>query len=70
MDENELAVFQEQLLDILASAEDGERILSRLKDADYGDDIAQYIESFNPEMVAVAATLVKKWGKRTSIPDH
>ncbi|NJK30208.1 MAG: hypothetical protein HC851_13180 [Acaryochloris sp. RU_4_1] len=64
MSDSDLAHFQDSLLDILSSQSETAEILASLKKAQFGDAIADYLESFDPKMVAVAAELVKQWGKR------
>ena len=58
----ELAEFQTALLDLLHQPLATEEILVRLRDDPRFAPYADYIATFEPRMVEVAAELTKKWG--------
>ncbi len=66
---NELATFQSILLERLSSQDDPELIKATLLREPLSSSLADYVQSFEPEMVEIAAELVKKWGKRLSKDD-
>ncbi len=66
---NELATFQSILLERLSSQDDPELIKATLLREPLSPSLADYVQSFEPEMVEIAAELVKKWGKRLSKDD-
>ena len=62
---DELAAFQAALLKLLAEDLSAETLSRRLReDAAYAG-FREYVDGFEPRMLAVAAELVKKWGKRS-----
>jgi hypothetical protein len=63
----ELAVFQACLLETLHQQADAASILTALRNSEATQPFLDYINSFEPEMLELAALLVKKWG-RTAIP--
>ena len=60
---DELAHFQSRLLDRLSQPGSAEEILRRLRADPSLTPYHDYIASFEPRMVEVAAILVKKWGQ-------
>jgi hypothetical protein len=62
-----LAAYQDALLDLLAADLSPEEIEQRLREdaafAMFRADVSQ----FEPRMLAVAAELVRKWGKRSGV---
>ncbi len=66
---NELATFQSILLERLSSQDDPELIKATLLREPLSPSLTDYVQSFEPEMVEIAAELVKKWGKRLSKDD-
>jgi hypothetical protein len=66
---NELATFQSILLERLSSQDDPELIKATLLREPLSPSLVDYVQSFEPEMVEIAAELVKKWGKRLSKDD-
>lgn len=67
MQNQTLEDFQSYLLEVLSSQEDAEEILTQLNTQPLGEGLANYVRTFDPIMVDVAASLVKKWGQRISI---
>ncbi|PZD74951.1 hypothetical protein C1752_00658 [Acaryochloris thomasi RCC1774] len=65
MQERELAAFQDHLLETLFTSSDGETVLEQLQDSSVPQPMIDYIETFDPRMVEVAAELLKKWGQRS-----
>lgn len=63
-DDQELAVFQAALLSALSEEAEPERALVRLQTDPRCAPFAEWIEGFEPEMLEVAAHLVRKWGRR------
>jgi hypothetical protein len=66
MQETEIATFQESLLEILSTQSSLSQILTTLQELSTPNEIAEYIETFDPRMIQLAADLVKQWGKRYS----
>lgn len=64
MQESELAAFQNHLLESLLACQEIDPVLALNQNASIPKAMADYIETFNPKMVEVAAELVKKWGQR------
>lgn len=60
MAENELAQFQERLLNHLLAQIEDDGIFASLSIEGLDQDRANYLAIFAPRMVAVAATLVKR----------
>jgi hypothetical protein len=61
---DDLASFQAAILELLAQDLSASDIRKRLgKDAAFAP-FCTYVESFEPRMLAMAAELVKKWGRR------
>ncbi|KAI9131655.1 hypothetical protein [Acaryochloris sp. CCMEE 5410] len=64
MQEQDLADFQSFLLETLSTHDIPEKILAELSSQPLDQDLASYLNTLDPNMVDVAATLVKKWGQR------
>ncbi len=62
----ELASFQSTLLERLSSLDEPDRILATLQQEPLSPSLLNYVQTFSPPMVEIAACLVKKWGKRLS----
>jgi hypothetical protein len=62
----ELARFQSNLLETLSSQDEPDVIKATLLQEPLSPALQDYVHSFSPEMVEIAAELVKKWGKRLS----
>jgi len=62
-----LADFQAALLDLLARDLPPDEMQRRLRDDPAFADFRDYARQFEPRMLAVAAELVKKWGKRSGV---
>lgn len=56
--------FQNALLDLLASGLPEEIIIATLKSDSRFDDYRDYVDQFDPDMVAVASELMGKWARR------
>ena len=68
---DELATFQSILLERLSQEDDPDRLLATLQQEQLSPFLLDYVQTFSPEMVEVAAFLVKKWGKRlTGLYNH
>lgn len=65
-DDPELAAFQACLLETLHQQTDADSILTALRNSESTQPFADYINSFEPEMLELAALLVKKWGRKSS----
>lgn len=63
---DQLATFQSTLLERLSSQDEPELILVTLQQQSLSPSLLDYVQTFSPEMVEIAAELVKKWGKRHS----
>jgi hypothetical protein len=63
---DELASFQSTLLERLSSLDEPDRILATLQQEPLSPSLLNYVQTFSPPMVEIAACLVKKWGKRLS----
>ena len=61
-----LAAFQAALLELLAQGLSPEEVIARLRSDAAFAPFADYVETFEPRMVEVAAALVKKWGRRAT----
>ena len=58
----DLRAYQDALLTVLDSHDDAEEIVRELKENPDLQAMQDYIDTFDQDMVAVAAALVKKWG--------
>lgn len=56
--------FQNALLGLLASGLPAETIIATLKSDSRFDDYRDYVDQFDPDMVAVASELMGKWARR------
>jgi hypothetical protein len=61
-----LGKFQAELLDFLANQSSLDEIRSRLTSDEAFQEYQEYVSTFEPQMVEVAASLVKKWSVRKS----
>lgn len=64
MKESELAIFQASLLEILSTQSEPTQIAIALHALSAPDEMAEYIATFDPKMVRLAAHLVQQWGRR------
>lgn len=64
MQEQDLADFQAFLLETLSAHDTPKKILAELCSQPLDQGLASYLHTLDPNMVDVAATLVKKWGQR------
>jgi hypothetical protein len=64
MKETDIATFQASLLEILSAQSSPPQILMTLQELSTPDAMAEYITTFDPRMIQLAADLVKQWGKR------
>lgn len=64
--DQELADFQACLLDVLHKHHHAEEIMAALNASVATLAFRDYISTFEPEMLEVAALLVKKWGVKSS----
>ncbi len=66
-----LDAFQAALLDVLARARSGEEALRELTEHPACVPFRDYVATFEPRMLQVAAELVRKWGvpRRSSRAD-
>ncbi len=62
----ELASFQSTLLEKLSSQDEPDLIKATLQQEPLSPALHDYVQTFDLEMVEIAAELVKKWGKRLS----
>ena len=67
-DDPELADFQTSLLNALHQHDHADAIFETLLSDDATLPFRDYIVQFEPEMLELAALLVKKWGRKTSSP--
>ena len=58
--------FQAALLELLDQPLAVDEILARLRTDEAFAPYREYVETFEPRMVEVAAELVKKWGRRSA----
>jgi hypothetical protein len=65
MSPDQIAEFQSLLLEILDSQQDLTEIRSSLDALMLDRELVEYIDTFDPVMVEVAASLVKKWGLKS-----
>ncbi len=63
-EEQLLADYQNELLNLLGQDIPADEMLRRLKTDPRFDHFREYIESFELPMVEVGAILVKKWGRK------
>ena len=61
-----LADFQAALLELLDGPLTADEILARLRTDEVFAPYRDYIDTFEPRMVEVAAELTKKWGRRAT----
>jgi len=66
-DIDQLGEFQVQLLELLARDLSLEALQKRLSEDEAFAAFRTYVHGFEPRMLEVAAFLVKKWGKRTTL---
>ncbi len=66
----ELAAFQACLLETLHQHTDAASILTALRNSESTQPFVDYINSFEPEMLELAALLVKKWGRKAQSEDR
>ena len=66
---DDLARFQAALLDLLSQDLPADAMRQRLRDDPAFAEFREYVVGFEPRMLAVAAELVKKWGKRSQPPE-
>jgi uncharacterized protein len=64
--EHELAAFQDHLLEALFTANDSDTMVTRLRNSSFSAPMMNYIDTFDPRMLAVATELIQKWGQRSS----
>ncbi|MBW4543369.1 MAG: hypothetical protein KME25_02810 [Symplocastrum torsivum CPER-KK1] len=62
----DIATFQSILLETLSSQDEPDVIKATLQQEALSPALQNYVQTFEPEMVEIAAELVKKWGKRLS----
>jgi hypothetical protein len=67
--DKELADFQVCMLNALHDHDSASAILAALHVSEATLPFRDYISGFEPEMLEVAASLVKKWGVKTSSPN-
>ena len=67
-DDAALVEFQDALLELLASGQPHDIILEQLQADPRFAPYREYIESFDPDMVAVACELMGKWAFRKEQP--
>ncbi|MBP9092272.1 hypothetical protein KBI23_14685 [bacterium] len=58
------AEFQKALIDLLASGLPEETIIATIKSDARFDSYRDYVDQFDPDMVAVACELMGKWARR------
>lgn len=58
------AEFQKALLELLSSDISEDAVLATLKSDSRFEDYRDYVEQFDPDMVAVACELMGKWARR------
>jgi hypothetical protein len=63
--DEQLGAYQAALLDLLAQPLTVPEIVARMNQDSAFTAYGDYMASFEPEMIEVAAELVKKWGRRT-----
>jgi hypothetical protein len=63
--DDELARFQAALLELLARDLPAPALQEHLRDDPAFAGFRAYVDTFEPRMLAVAAELVKKWGRQT-----
>ena len=59
----EVAAFQAMLLEVLAAAPDGEAALAEIRRRPEAAPFREAVERWEPRMLAVAAALVRQWGR-------
>lgn len=65
-EDQELAAFQACLLEALHKHTDAVSTFAELRSSATVLPFADYVNSYEPEMLELAAILVKKWGKKSS----
>ena len=60
----DLVRFQEQLLTALADGTPTEQVLAAAASAAPDDQVAQWVSSWDPELVSLAGVLVRTWAYR------
>jgi len=63
-EESDFEQFQDALAELLASGLTQSEILDTLKTDSRFDCYREYVNSFEPDMVAVACELMGRWAKR------
>lgn len=63
-EKQELADFQDALLELLASGQSQNKVLEALKTDPRFHCYREYVNQFDPDMVAVACELMCKWAIR------
>ncbi len=63
-EESDFKRFQDALAELLASGLTQSEILDTLKADSRFDCYREYVDSFEPDMVAVACELMGRWAKR------
>lgn len=56
--------YQDALVELLSNGTPIEEVIAKLKAEPRLKDYREYIESFDPDMVAVAGELMGKWARR------
>lgn len=64
-----LAQFQATLLELLSQQLAPQEIMQRLRSEAAFAPYQDYVATFEPHMVEVAALLVKKWARRSNAPE-
>ena len=64
LEKSSLENYQEALLEMLSSGLSNEDILETLKTDPRFECYQEYVDEFDPDMVAVACELIGKWAKR------
>ncbi len=62
MPDEELAAFQAAMLEVLASAPDGEAALRALRERPEAASFLGWLDGCDPRMVTVAGSLLRRWG--------
>jgi uncharacterized protein len=66
LQEHELAAFQDHLLEALFTLDDGDTTVALLQKSSLPAPMVDYINTFDPRMLAVATELLQKWGQHSS----
>ncbi len=67
-DEQEIAIYQAALAELLSSGQSLEAILENLKTDSRFENFRHHINEFDPDMVEVACELMGKWAVRNEQP--